>query len=80
MTRPSRRVARARRFREPVPDGSAGSEVVQERADEELLLMLDALREPDLGERSGSEKTAMQHGPSASPHPDISGLQNFEGE
>jgi len=50
-----------------------------------LLLMLDALREPDLGERapgerSGSEKTAMQHGPSVSPHPDISGLQNFEGE
>ena len=47
--------------------------------------MLNTLREPDLGERapgqrSGSEKTAMQHRPSASRHPNISRLENFEGE
>ena len=52
-------------------DGSARREFFDEPGHEELLLILDTLREPDLGERAAdqrarSQEAAMEHGPGAS--------------
>src|SRR6185437_10573184 len=61
------------------------SEVSDEGTDEELLLILNTLREPDLCERAprqcpGSQKAAMQDAPRASAYAHVACLEHFEGE
>ena len=60
-------------------------ELVDEFGDEELLQILDALGEPDLGERAADERVqsheaAMEHGPGAPRHADVASLEHVEGE
>ena len=60
-------------------------ELVDEFGDEELLQILDALGETDLGERAADERVqsheaAMEHGPGAPCDADVPGLEHLEGE
>ena len=64
---------------------AAGVELVDEFRDEELLQILDALGEPDLGERAADERVqpheaAMEHGPGAPADADVPGLEHVERE